>query len=230
VDKNPEWRDTAVFTREEIGALLRADIEWQYRTMYATWLLTGSRFSELLPVTVEDYDRARRPLGSLKIPSAKSRRDKGQLWRLVPVHPELRVWLDWWIAEGYAVTHGNPPSSKSLLFPTLSPRRREAGEALCSHGEVYKRWARHHVKAAGIRHRRLHDARRTFLSIARSSGASAEIARAVTHKATADRVLDGYTTWEWEALCRELGKVEWRIPGPPGATAAVIDLDARRQR
>lgn len=231
VDKDPKWRDTAVFTRDEIGKLLALDaVETQYRVMYATYWLTGSRFREILPVRLRDYDRARKPLPSLTIPAAKTRRDKGPAYRVLPVHQELRTWLDWWVSEGYAVLHGGPPTDDAFLFPTLSKRRQKRGEALCSHGEVFKRWQRWHLPQAGLRHRRLHDARRTFISIARSSGADKDLVRAITHKVSADKIMDAYTTWEWDALCREIGKLDWRLPLPPGRQAQVVKIGTRRKR
>lgn len=231
VDKDPKWRKTAVFDRDELGALLRCEaIPEQYRVMYATWMLTGSRFGEIIELRVSDYERAIKPLGRLTLTALKSRRDKGPVCRVVPVHRDLRAWLEWWLDTGYAFAHKRNPQPDDLLFPTISKRRRNRGEQLCSHGEIYKRWKYHHLPAADLRHRRLHDSRRTFISIARSSGASKDITRAITHKVSGDAVLDAYTTLEWDALCREMSVIEWRLPGPPGASADVIVMGTRRKR
>ena len=103
-----------------------------------------------------------------------------------------------------------------------------------SHGELYKRWTEHHLPGCGLRHRRLHDARRTLLSAIRSSGADQEVARAITHTVIADKVLDAYTTFEWKALCAAVREIDWRLPAPPrmqpANDAQVIDLAARRGR
>ncbi len=223
------WRDEAVFTRDEIATLLDCpDIELPYRVMYATWFLTASRFAELVTARVHDYDRTQKPLAALTFRAVKTRRDRGVMFRVVPVHRELRPWLDWWLAEGYEMVHGVKPTPDAPLFPTFSVRRRNAGERLCSHGEVYKRWQRHHLPKAGLRHRRLHDSRRTFISLVRSSAKSKDIVRAVTHRSTKDRVLDAYTTWEWEALCGELSRVKWNLPLPPGREQGVVVLSDRR--
>lgn len=238
-DTRPEgWRDEAQFTRDEIAALLSCDdVERQYRVMYACYFLTASRFGELVTVRVRDYDRKLKPLAALTIRALKTKRERGQMFRVVPVHPELRVWLDWWLGEGYEVIHGKQPEAGDLLFPTMSKRRQNAAElagedltkTACSHGEVYKRWARHHLPAAGLRHRRLHDARRTFISLVRSSGKSKDIVRSITHRGTKDKVLDAYTTWEWEALCIELARVKWDLPSPPGREPGVVVLNDRRE-
>jgi integrase len=232
-DAKPDgWRETALFTLDEIAKLLVAEhIDPQYRVMYCVYFLTGSRFSEVTSVRVYDYNRNRKPLGQLTIRSAKSGRAKGTRYRTPPVHHALAMWLDWWISEGFEFTHLHAPQPHELLFPTLSPRRQKAGEEMCSHGEVYKRWSRHHLPGCGLRHRRLHDARRTLLSLIRSSEAPAEIARAITHTVIADKVLDAYTTFEWQAICKAVLSVDWKLPAPPGlATVApeVIDLASRR--
>ncbi len=49
--------------------------------------------------------------------------------------------------------------------------------------------------------------RRTFISLARSDGARADILRRVTHKPPPE-VFEGYTTFEWEVVCREVMKLK----------------------
>lgn len=233
IERRPEgWREEALFTIDEIAKLLAAEsIEPQYRVMYCVYFLTGSRFAEVTKVRVRDYLRNRKPLGQLTIVAGKVGRAKGIRYRTPPVHPTLAAWLDWWMDEGFEFTHLRVPQQSDLMFPTLSPRRQKLGEELCSHGEVYKRWQRHHLPGCGLRHRRLHDARRTLLSLVRSSEAPQDIARAITHTVIADKVLDSYTTFEWQAICKAVLSVDWRLPGPPGLSAqpaSVIDLSSRR--
>lgn len=241
------WRDEALFSIEEVAQLLAAEhIEAQYRVMYVVYFLTGSRFSEVTRLRMRDYLRTKKPLGQLTIRAAKSGRTKGARYRMPPVHPALAAWLDWWLDEGYEFTHLRAPQSGDFMFPTISVRRarkaaarelRRQHEVQCSHGEVYKRWARHHLPGCQLRHRRLHDSRRTTLSLLRSSGAPPDVARAITHTVVADKVLDAYTTFQWETLCRAMLTVEWRLPGPPhlgtpGASSEggeVVDLAAARR-
>jgi hypothetical protein len=54
-----------------------------------------------------------------------------------------------------------------------------------------------------LRARRQHDARRTFISIARADGARPDILRWATHGPTGD-ITDQYTTLLWPALCEEV--------------------------
>jgi integrase len=182
--------------------------------MYAAYFLTGSRFSELVSLRVSDYVPMQ-PWRGLTIPAAKVGRHAGRRKRHAPVFPELQAWLDWWLTEEYAILYGHTPRAEDLLFPTASVRRRNRGEVLCSHSEIYKWWLRHDLPGAGLRVRRLHDARRTFVSVLRSEGVSDKAIRAVTHSTTGDRILDAYTTWEWAGLCGELQRVTWGIPTPP---------------
>ncbi len=69
--------------------------------------------------------------------------------------------------------------------------------------------------------RRIHDLRRTLISLARSDGAKKDILRLGTHGRDGD-IMEAYTTLDWEALCLEVTKlrVERR------KTANVIALPA----
>jgi len=56
------------------------------------------------------------------------------------------------------------------------------------------------LERIGLRQRRQHDARRTFISLARGGGARKDMLKWVTH-GPGDDVMDDYTTPPWEALC-----------------------------
>lgn len=230
--RGPEWRETARFYLDDVSTIMACEqIEAASRVFYAVAFMTGSRFAEVNGLRVRDYDRVRKPLGCLTFPAKKVRRTKqrGRPQRQVPVHPLLKAWLDWWLREEYEVVHGRAPRPDDLLFPTLSPLRRKRNQLEASHSEVYHRWARYHLPAAELAHRRMHDTRRTFISLYRSVTESDDVLRKITHQATGDAVLDAYTTYEWQLLSTAILEVEWRIPGPPGSQADVIHLPLRRQ-
>jgi len=54
--------------------------------------------------------------------------------------------------------------------------------------------------------RRIHDLRRTLISLARSDGAKKDILRLGTHGRDGD-IMEAYTTLDWEALCLEVAKL-----------------------
>lgn len=220
-DKDPLWRRTAQFDRGEVAALVGcADVLTMRRVIYATYFLTGSRAKEVLPLRVGDYLQML-PWPALAVHALKVGRHASPRTRFVPVPPELQAWLDWWLANEYEVLVGHAPRPEEPLFPTISKRRRNRGETFCSRDEVYKQWMRNDLPAAGLRHRRLHDARRTLVSVLRSSGVSDTAIRAVTHTSTSDSILDAYTTWEWAGLCTELQGVEWGLPKPPSLAQVI---------
>ncbi len=216
-DKDPGWRDDAKFEPEEIQKLVGLQsIVSLRRLMYMTYFLTGARFGEILTLEVRHYNRARKPLRCLSVRASKLGRHRGdgRRWRDVPVHPELQAWLDWWLASEYEELYGKVPEPGDLLFPNVSVRRRNKGLATCSHNEIYKKWARHDLPAAGLRHRRLHDARRTLLSALKNAGVDNDLRRKITHASVEDRVLDGYTSIEWKTLCEAMCQIEWNLPPP----------------
>jgi len=233
VSTRPEgWRADAKFTREEIAALLNCEaVELQSRVMYIAYFLTASRFAEVVTLRWRDWNRDIGPLTMLTLKAVKTRRHRGQLYRRVPVPTVLAAWLSWWHREGFELVTMRKPQPDDLIFPTQSAARRRRGELECAYNEVYGRWSRRHLPAAGLRHRRLHDSRGSYISIVRSSGAQKDIVRAITHRAVDDKVLDeGYTVWEWQAVCAAVSGVDWRLPGPPDSKAVVVPIRSRKAR
>src|SRR5579883_1793932 len=63
------------------------------------------------------------------------------------------------------------------------------------------------LKQLGIRHRRGHDLRRTFISLAREDGARKDILEIITHGDHGD-IVNLYTTLSWATLCEEIAKLK----------------------
>lgn len=216
VDRDPEWRESAVFVGDDVRTIAACvEIPIARRVFYLTAAMTGARsFSELALVHVRDYARAMEPLASIAFEAAKTGRHKGRQRRYVPVHPELAVLLDWWLATEYEITHGYAPTPDRLLFPTTSARRRRSGLQVTSQQELWGHWKKHDLPAAGLTHRRIHDLRRTLTSELRAAGVQGDQVAAVTHRSTGHRMQDQYTSWQWAALCAEVVRVNWSIPFP----------------
>lgn len=242
IDKDPTWRPTAKFDRREVGKLAACDeIATHRRALYVTYFLTGPRFTELNQQRVRDYNREMSPMPSLTVLAAKVGRHAlpGQV-RHVPVHPELQRWLDWWLDEEFEVLYGKPPEPDDYLFPTVSSRQHGKGIGYCTYQEIAYQFRENDLPAAGLaskrvptpgvrrRERGMHDARRTFIGILRSSGADPDLIRAITHKGTSDPILDRYTHWQWDALCNALGKITLGLPPPPYRNGPPISLVTSR--
>lgn len=59
----------------------------------------------------------------------------------------------------------------------------------------------------GLRPRRSHDLRRTFITLCRVDGARGDILENVTHAQRGD-IIDIYTSLPWAALCEEVAKLK----------------------
>ncbi len=99
---------------------------------------------------------------------------------------------------------GRKPEAEDLVLP-LPPDSTDPGGMRPRQysGDRFER----DLAMLGLRHRRGHDLRRTFISLARSDGARTDILRRVTHKPPPE-VIEGYTTFEWEVVCREVMKLK----------------------
>jgi hypothetical protein len=74
------------------------------------------------------------------------------------------------------------------------------------------------LERIGLRGRRQHDARRTFISLCRSDGARKDLLRLITHGRDGEDVMDSYTELEWKRLCRQVSKLRLPSSGAPGET------------
>jgi integrase len=233
-DADPEWRETAVYTRAELGTLLYDErIPWDRRVWYALEGIGALRLGEAAGLRVRHYKRDVAPLRGLTVAySHKRPRPKSGI-RHMPVHPALAAILDEWLARGWRETVGRDPGSDDLLVPMppehMERKRGDTADAMRNKTYVYKR-IRDDLAALGLRHRRSHDLRRTMISLARTDGARADLLERVTHNPKKrDRSIDVYSTFEWAPLCAEIAKLRVERPGqqdapegtgPAGALAA----------
>jgi integrase len=202
-DKNVKWRSTAIFTRREIEQIFIDDrIPWDRRMFYATCFFAGAgRFGEAAARRWRDYDRERTPLGAMKIETSyctKTKTEKPvktEVQRAAPVHPVYAALLAEWRLSGWEQLMGRAPTDDDLIVPSRRGVFRNANHMLHRFHEDLER--------IGLRTRRQHDLRRTFISLCREDGANKELLRWITHGVAAD-VMDTYTTPTWESLCSQV--------------------------
>jgi integrase len=181
----------------------------------------GDVFEEAAALRWRHLDATMDPLWRLLVATSYSRRErrttgtKTGATRAVPVHPTLAKILAAWQIGGWARMLGQPTGGG--LDDLLIPSRRGI-ERSTSHG--LKRF-HEDLERVGLRPRRLHDLRRTFISLCRDDGASRDVLRWVTH-APPKEAFDTYTTFAWATVCAEVGKlrVELREPGEVRALRA----------
>lgn len=209
VDKNPEWRAKALYTVAEVRKLISdARIPQDRRVYYALEALAGLRLGEASGLLWRNcgVQPESQPLGMLLVAFSYGRPfPKGDVCRPVPIHPTLAAILAEWKLHGWAEFMGRQPTDDDLVVPRAPGTTSKHGPWRTK-GYVYDRFEQD-LETLGIPHRRSHDLRRTFISLARSAGAMTDVLRRVTHKPPTE-VIEGYTTFEWEVVCREVVKLK----------------------
>jgi hypothetical protein len=66
------------------------------------------------------------------------------------------------------------------------------------------------LELLGLRNRRGHDLRRTFITLAQVDGARRDLLQAITHGPRGD-IVSAYTTFPWLALCAEVKKLRLEL-------------------
>lgn len=206
VDKDPLWRRTAVYTREEVEQLISDErIPENRRVLYALIFLGGMRIGEAAARQWSDYDATIKPLGRMGIASSFNRKEnrlkpvKSQVPRELPVHPALAQVLARWKLGGWAGMMGRAPRAEDLIIPSSTGRFLQDPVVLEKlHADL---------DTLGLRRRRTHDARRTLVSLALGDGARKDILEWITHGPKGD-IMSLYTTLPWESLCAEISKLK----------------------
>jgi integrase len=195
VDKDPAWRATAIYTREEVEKLISdRRITQDRRVLYALKALGGLRHGEAATLLWRQYDETMEPLGSLSLEQTKT-----QVPRRVPVHPTLAAVLAEWKDIGWERTYGRAPTSTDLVTPTRNMTVRSAQET--------PKQLHDDLKTLALRERRGHDLRRTFITLAQVDGARRDLLETISHGPRGD-IVSVYTTFPWPALCAEIAKLK----------------------
>ena len=141
-------------------------------------------------------------LGKLVIEKSYSTKMKGTKTenpREMPVHPTLARILAEWRLSGFEELTGRQPRPDDPIVPSRRGAYRNVNASLRRFHEDLER--------IGLRARRQHDARRTFISIARADGAVADKLHFATHGPNGE-IMDDYTTLPWPTLCDEVSKAK----------------------
>ena len=229
-DKDPLWRRSAIYSREEVEALLSdARVPEDRRMLYAIVFLAGLRIGEASALRWSRYDTQAMPLGRLVVAksfSHRARLEKGVKTdnpREVPVHPVLAQVLEEWRQEGWERMLGRAPTAEDLIIPSREGEHRRASHVL--------RRLHRDLQQLGLRPRRTHDARRTFISLAQADGAQPHILKWVTHGPPKD-IVSSYTTLPWDTLCKEVAKLQMHLTAreaPTVQSAAITTVLLRSE-
>jgi len=232
VDADPEWRAKAQYTREELVSLVSATCIPEHERVANALLLglAALRVGEMGGLHFRNLSLDMLPLGRIVVARSYNKRGtKTNVVRWMPIHPVLAEILREWQAQGFERTMGRPPTPDDLVVPTPPPPKGKGrhSRAWSMRDKNYTRKCfLRDLRTLGIDHRRVHDLRRTFISLARDDGADKDILRRGTHQPPKD-VMELYTTVEWRKLCDEVAKLRISLADPLGkGPSPVSDLGA----
>jgi hypothetical protein len=104
-----------------------------------------------------------------------------------------------WKLSGWERTYGRMPTTTDFITPTRNATARDAAETIKQlHADL---------DMLGMRRRRGHDLRRTFITLAPVDGARRDLLETITHGPRSD-IVSIYTTFPWLALCEEVAKLK----------------------
>ena len=197
-DKDPAWRAQAIYTREEVETLISdSRIPEDRRVLYALDAVAGLRHSEAAGLRWSQYDEKAEPLGALNLAKTKT-----GVPRRVPVHPTLARILAEWKLAGWERTYGRMPTPDDFITPTRNMTARTAQES--------PKQLHQDQDMLGLRRRRGHDLRRTFITLAQVDGARRDLLETVTHGPRGD-IVSIYTSFPWPTLCAEVAKLKIEV-------------------
>lgn len=220
------WRPTAKLERDELELVISDErIEWDRRVMYALEGLGALRHGEAAGMRWGDYEAQLRPLGRIVVARSYNKAPKTKRAREMPVHPTLSAILAEWKLEGWPEMMGRQPTPDDLIVPTPKGLRTKLG-SMRTKNYSRRRWETDLVHL-GLRHRRPHDLRRTFVSLARMDGARMDVLERCTHTPSRARAIEDYTTFDWATKCAEVAKLRVQRRHPEQAACfALASSDA----
>ncbi len=210
-DHDPAWRELAVFARDEVEALVFDErLPEDRRMLYGLVFLLGIRLSESTALECSAFNPRFSPLGKMLVARSwnteehRCKKLKTGVSRTVPVHDVLKELLHDWLAPGGGrerLVAMAPGKDEDLIVPS-----REGG-----HRNRHTVWAalQRDLETLGLRGRRVHDTRRTFISLIIDAGGHKDLLRFVTHgRPKTGDAFDQYKEPSWGPLCGEVMKLE----------------------
>lgn len=198
-DKDPEWRNDAEYTRDEVEQLISDDrLAFRHRVWWALGLLTGMRAGEVAALRWRHYDAAQEPIGRLGVNFSYTRQNKvlkgtkTERPRVVPVHPTLAAILAEWHLAGWLEFQGRAPKPDDLILPNAHGRYLTDNTTRHSRPE--------NLATLGLRLRRFHDARATFITLGTMDGGEEVWLERCTHNAKGNQ-FNQYRRAHWPKLC-----------------------------
>ena len=215
VDKDPEWRETAIYSREEVAQLMfDPRIPIDRRLFYATTYLAGRRLGETSGLRFRHLDLSEEPLGAIVFARSYARdRTKTNATVRMPMHPVLADMLRDWLATGFPEMFGRDPQPDDFVIPRPPECRSKFG-ASRDKNYVRKQLLKD-LDTLELRRRRTHDLRRSFISHAQQDGAQSHVLIRLTHPSTKKATaFAGYTEFSWADFCTEVAKLHIEVPMP----------------
>lgn len=217
-DKDPLWRSTAVFGLAEVERLIGDPaVPLDRRVTYALLFLGGMRVGEVSALRWTDWNRSCAPLTALVISKQWSEKDQKEIpatktgvSRLMPVHQLLARVLAEYRVGGWEADQGRAPRDEDLIVPHRLSRGKghRIGGPEVFRRSVWKNLNTIDLPALGLRSRRVHDTRRTMISLARAKNANMDILKRCTHGASRKGIMDVYSELPWELFCAQVSCIE----------------------
>lgn len=223
-DKKHEWRSTALFTREELLALMSDPrVPHDRRIVYALESLGRLRHGEAAGLRWRHIEHMK-PLNRIVVATSYDHgTTKARNERWMPMHPLLARLIAEWKLSGWPREFGRSPEPNDLVVPHTRPKNRgprvEFGGMRSDH-DTYKR-LRIDCDVLGLRRRRGHDLCRTGITLYREAGADKDKLHLCTHGSSQGDVMEAYTSFGWPSLCEEIQKLRFvrRFVRPSGKSA-----------
>lgn len=174
-------------------------VPWVWASIWLVAGATGLRAAEVIALRRCDVDFGAPISPALHIRQQYSRKTrsfrlpKGGGPRVVALVASVAAWLEDWIARGYVALTGQTCGAEDLLFPETWGKK---GLRPRNDRRVLKYWHKH-LAALGLRKRRVHALRHSFVAMFLDAGVDAGLVQTFTHPAPAATPFDTYRHYSW---------------------------------